>query len=85
MFTKHAKIGEEFSYGYGWIIGHLYNRKLAMHHGSISGFRASLFRFPEEKLFIVSLSNYEQAKPPKINENLAAILFNEKYEPPINK
>ena len=84
MFTEHAKIGEELSYGYGWIIGQLYNRNLAMHHGAIRGFRASLFRFPDEKLFIITLSNYDQAKTPKINENISAILFNVTYEPPKN-
>ncbi len=82
IFTAYVKPGEEWGYGYGWNIGQLFNRKLVSHSGAIDGFRAQLFRFPDEKVFIISLSNYEQAYLFKINESLAAILFNEKYEPP---
>ena len=82
IFTEHVKLGEEWGYGYGWNIGQLLNRRLVFHSGVISGFRAHLFRFPDEKIFIISLSNCEQVNLFKINESLAAILFNEKYEPP---
>lgn len=82
IFREHVKIGEELGYGYGWFLGQLFNRKLVMHHGAISGFRAQVFRFPDEKAFIVSLCNYEQTNPYIVSESIAAILFNEKYEPP---
>jgi CubicO group peptidase (beta-lactamase class C family) len=82
IFTEYVKLGEEWGYGYGWFIGQLFNRKLALHQGSIAGFRAHLFRFPDEKAFIISLSNCEQVNLFKINEGIAAIIFDEKYEPP---
>jgi CubicO group peptidase (beta-lactamase class C family) len=82
IFIEHVHFGENSGYGYGWAMRKLYNRKLFAHNGSISGFQAQLFRFPNEKIFIVSLSNYEPANLFTINENITAILFNEKYEPP---
>jgi CubicO group peptidase (beta-lactamase class C family) len=82
IFVEHVHFGEESGYGYGWFMRKLFNRKLFLHNGSISGFQAQLFRFPNENIFIVSLSNYELANLFTINENIAAILFNEKYEQP---
>ncbi len=82
IFTKHVELGEEWGYGYGWFIGQLLKRNSVMHNGAISGFRSNLFRFPDEKILIVTLSNYEQVDTYRINTSLAAILFKEKYEPP---
>jgi CubicO group peptidase (beta-lactamase class C family) len=82
IFMEHFQFGEDFGFGYGWVIEKLFNRKLYLYIGAISGFKALLFRFPNEKIFIVLLSNYELANLITINERIAAILFNEKYELP---
>lgn len=78
IFTQHAQSG----YGYGWFVGEFLKRNRVGHSGGISGFRTNYYRFPDEKACIIALSNFEQVNIFKINENLAAILFNEKYELP---
>ena len=65
------------SIGYGWFLGEYLNRKFAQHSGSINGFRAQTTRFPDEKVFIISLSNRQSIDPYEINQSIADVLFNE--------
>ena len=71
-----------WNYGYGWTIGTKFNRKSQGHGGSIYGFRSMVTRFPEEKVYVVVLSNVEGTPVDAINRDLAAIVFGEKYEIP---
>ncbi len=82
IFTEQIKIGEGYGYGYGWMVTELFSRKLARHNGNISGFRTIYSRFPDDKVGIITLSNFEFADIFKINRDLSAIIFNEKYELP---
>lgn len=82
IFMEHFQLGEGWGYGYGWYTGKLLNRNVLLHDGAISGFRTQLFRFPDDKIFIVSLSNMEHSNLFPINQNIAAIILNEKYEQP---
>ncbi|MBS1812419.1 MAG: serine hydrolase [Acidobacteria bacterium] len=72
------------NYAYGLTVNQQNNRKVVSHGGGINGFSTFLMRLPEEKVTIVVLRNreYGQPNPGKISQDLAAILFGEKYEIP---
>ena len=72
------------NYAYGLAINQQHNRKIVAHGGGINGFSTSLARFPEEKVTVVVLRNadYPGQNPGRISQDLAAILFGEKYEIP---
>lgn len=83
MFT--ANIG---NYGYGWYIDELSLRaakKKRIHHGGLNdgGFFTRITRFPEEKVLIVTLSNYLLSPLERINQDLASMLFGESYSKPV--
>jgi CubicO group peptidase (beta-lactamase class C family) len=75
---------EKNNYAYGLTVSQQHNRKNVSHGGGINGFATILARFPEEKVTIVVLRNadYGNPSPGKISQDLAAILFGEKYEIP---
>jgi CubicO group peptidase (beta-lactamase class C family) len=72
------------NYAYGLVVNQQHNRKMVSHGGGINGFNTVLARFPEEKVTIVVLRNadYGMQNPGRISQDLAAILFGEKYEIP---
>jgi CubicO group peptidase (beta-lactamase class C family) len=72
------------NYAYGLVVNQQHNRKMIIHGGGINGFNTILARFPEEKITIVVLRNadYGAPNPGKIGQDLAAIVFGEKYEIP---
>lgn len=82
FFTKHIMMNQSLGYGYGWFLGQSFNRKIAQHPGSISGFRSQITLYPEEEVFIVSLNNIETGNPYGVNNCIAAILFDEQCDQP---
>jgi CubicO group peptidase (beta-lactamase class C family) len=72
------------NYAYGLAVNQQFNRKMVSHGGGINGFNTILARFPEEKVTIVVLRNadYGSPSPGKMGQDLAAIVFGEKYEIP---
>ena len=68
-------------YAYGWIVADSFGHKMVTHSGTISGFRAAIARFPEEKVCLIVLSNIEEAYT-QLTTDLAAIVFGEDYEIP---
>lgn len=70
------------SYGYGWFIENKFNRKWVNHSGHIEGFQSQISRFPEEKITIIILSNFDRTNIGSVTEDLAAIIFSEPYELP---
>jgi CubicO group peptidase (beta-lactamase class C family) len=72
------------NYAYGLGVETKFNRKMIAHGGGINGFATFIARFPEEKLTIVVLRNadYGVPGPGKLSQDLAAIVFGEKYEIP---
>jgi CubicO group peptidase (beta-lactamase class C family) len=68
--------------GYGWFIKQDFNRQLITQAGLNSGFAAQIIRYPEERVCIILLSNFESAAPylARAGHDLAAILFGEKAE-----
>jgi CubicO group peptidase (beta-lactamase class C family) len=62
-------------YGYGWFMGEAYNHRYAEHGGGIAGFRTQIFRYPEDKLTVIVLCNFEMANPHLISRTLAGMFF----------
>ncbi len=77
MFTPAAG-----PYGYGWFVTRQFGRRVLWHGGGTPGFAAALLRFPEERVTIIVLSNLENAPVLRMGNDLAAIVFGEKYEIP---
>jgi hypothetical protein len=73
MFTPVKR-----SYGYGSGIGERFNHKFVEHGGGIAGFLTQISRYPEAKVTVIVLSNFETANPAKISRDLAATHFGEK-------
>ena len=69
------------SYGYGWGISTVLNRKNFAHGGGINGFNTFISRFPEEHAVVIWLKNVTRGGGPNIQKDLAAILFGEPVEP----
>ncbi len=69
-------------YAYGWAIGKQHERRTVAHGGGINGFSTAITRFPEDRTLVVVLSNLMSAPAGKIAHDLAAIVFNAKYEAP---
>jgi CubicO group peptidase (beta-lactamase class C family) len=79
--TKLFTIGKS-DYAYGWWIQTKFKRKAQWHRGTVSGFMAMIARYPDERLFIAVLSNFERTQVRAIATELAAIALGEKYEFP---
>jgi CubicO group peptidase (beta-lactamase class C family) len=72
-------------YGYGYRVNNLFNHRHATHGGGIEGFRTSIDRFPDDRVTVIVLSNYEGANSGRIARDLAAVAFGEKYELPVER
>jgi hypothetical protein len=77
MFTPFKN-----NYAYGWTVTTQFNRKTISHGGGINGFVTFLARYPDDRAFIVVLSNVEGAPSNRIARDLAAMVFGEPYEIP---
>lgn len=73
-------------YGYGLMAGRQFDRGVIFHVGRISGFAGYLGYFPDERVTIVLLLNYDigLVALDKLHRNIAAICFGEKYAIPRN-
>jgi CubicO group peptidase (beta-lactamase class C family) len=69
-------------YGYGWNVAKKFDRARHAHAGGIPGFVTVIARFPAERLFVVVLSNLENAPVGTIGDDLAAIALDEPYVVP---
>jgi CubicO group peptidase (beta-lactamase class C family) len=69
-------------YGYGWTIDKKFGLSRQTHGGGIPGFVTVIERFPQEKLLIVALSNFETARIGRIGNDLAAITLGGPYVVP---
>jgi CubicO group peptidase (beta-lactamase class C family) len=69
-------------YGYGWVVSTAFNRKQVWHNGGINGFRTSIMRFIDDGVCAIVLSNNDTVPVEIICQDLAAIVFGEKYELP---
>lgn len=77
MFTEFKD-----NYGFGWGIVNVFNHKMIAHSGDIDGFTSNISRFINDDISIIILSNFEHTPINRINKDLIAIVFNEKYTVP---
>jgi CubicO group peptidase (beta-lactamase class C family) len=75
--TPHIKIDNIWahSYGYGWGIGQQDTHKVVGHGGYISGFSTRIFRYPDDKVTIIVLSNQESIDTQYIASLLSERVF----------
>jgi CubicO group peptidase (beta-lactamase class C family) len=71
------------NYGFGWEIPAVskatLNRRLLTHSGHTDGFVSCMSRFPDQKVVIIVLANYEMAKNAcSVASGLASVAFGEK-------
>jgi CubicO group peptidase (beta-lactamase class C family) len=65
----------QWDYGYGWKITTRHNRRALLHPGFINGFSTHMVRYPDERVFIIVLSNLEIANTPAISNHIAQLVF----------
>jgi CubicO group peptidase (beta-lactamase class C family) len=83
MFTiAIGTYGPAPNYGYGWFVNKQFNHRALSHPGGVPGFTSILTRFPQDKVLIVLLGNLENSQVIRASNDLAAIIFGEKYEVP---
>ena len=87
MFAPTIKVttddeDEQVYYGYGWMRNTEYKRDRVSHGGGVEGFLTHFARYPHDRVTIVVLSNLQTSSITKIEQDLAAIVFDEPYELP---
>jgi D-alanyl-D-alanine carboxypeptidase len=80
MFTPFLN-----NYAYGWFRAPLFGHKMTSHGGGINGFSTAINRFPDDDVCIVVLSNLASSSIGALANALAAIVFGEKYELPVER
>ncbi len=80
IFTAYAE-----NYCYGWKEAEEFGHKCYRHGGGIEGFVAEIDRYTLDDVCIIVLSNFINAPVREIAKDLAAMLFGEEYELPVDK
>jgi CubicO group peptidase (beta-lactamase class C family) len=79
MFTGYARTPstdfKDSDYGYGWFIGQTLNRPVILHGGGMAGYTSMFLRFPDERVTIIVLRNYEIQIYDRLEIELAKMLF----------
>jgi CubicO group peptidase (beta-lactamase class C family) len=71
--TRNPNSSTSYFYGFGWMIGRVNGRREVFHGGTLTGFRAALVRYVDDKLTVVVLTNAAQASPDVIARAVAAL------------
>ena len=76
--------GSSTSYGYGWAVASYEGHRMIMHGGAINGFLADGILYPEDKMFVVLLTNSTVGKraPSALNFRAAALALGKPYRDP---
>lgn len=84
MFAPQVSTGSSGNahYGFGWFISTTFGHKEYAHEGGIQGFTCVNSWFPEQDAYVIVLDNMESEVISTVARNLAAILFEQKYELP---
>lgn len=69
-------------FGYGWFVRKHFGRRVTAINGRSPGFTSSLERFVDEDICIALTANTYSGLTQTMADDLAAIVFNEKYERP---
>ena len=72
-------------YGFGWMIDTIFDRRVLVHGGGISGFTSSIVRLPEENTCIIMLENNGNPATDKNNMaiHILSCLYSKSFEMPI--
>jgi CubicO group peptidase (beta-lactamase class C family) len=73
----------EADYGYGWMIGQEFGHRYVGHGGWVNGFVSQFNRYPDDDAVLIVLWNFETANNMFLSQDLAAILFGQKYDLPM--
>jgi CubicO group peptidase (beta-lactamase class C family) len=74
------------NYGYGWFIFKDAKHPFVMHGGNIPGYGLTFALYPQDKVTIIVASNLDTAPTNRIHDDLAKMVFGEKYDlPPVWK
>ena len=68
--------GLNSNYGYGWNVTMLEDKKIIRHGGAINGFLSDAVYLPEDKIFIVALSNNTGKSPDKLTDKIVLKILN---------
>jgi len=79
---KKESIAQMFANHYGWFTNKRLNRNVVRYSGRSPGFQCELHRYIDDDAFVVVLSNNYSTTASLIVNDVAAILFGEKYEIP---
>jgi len=88
MFTSHAKLNAESSYGYGWEIGKTqFGQQTIGHTGSLKTFISIVQRIPEDGHLIVLFMNtgldaLHSSPLTRIYDTITSILYDKPYDLP---
>jgi CubicO group peptidase (beta-lactamase class C family) len=79
MFTEYPEATHEGQhYGYGVVISRLkFGRLLYYHGGGVEGFTSVIQRYPNDRVCIVILSNFDSYKPWELGDHIASDLFHQ--------
>jgi len=84
MFTPFKQ-----GYAYGWTVPPpspaTFGRRQIAHGGQINGFSTFIARYPDDRVTVIVLGNISSDQPAIIARSLAAIVFGEKYEVPVQR
>ncbi len=86
MWTRQkTRDGKETSYGLGWGVAAQQGRQIIAHSGAQQRVSTLLYMIPERHYAVVVMANLEDAAASlsEIARDLTAIVFGEKYEPPV--
>lgn len=78
MFTPRSPAR---GYACGWGTGKMYGKKLVGHGGGAPGISARFYRYTDDRVTVIVLSNYHRAAGP-VFEALEAIVFEKPYQLP---
>ncbi len=77
LYETNPTIFEETTAGYGWAIGNDLGHRYISHSGGVPGHAAFLLRYPDDRVTVVVLSNFDRERPDRIGFNLAHIVLDE--------
>lgn len=80
---KRATSERMFNQSYGWFSGTRFNRRVVRMNGRQPGFQCELQRYVDDDTFIVVLGNSYITTPSLMVNDLAAMVFGERYELPV--
>jgi len=82
--SSWAQMFQDYGHGYGFAVSvdKLFGHTVMGHDGSVNGFNAFVRSFPDQRVCIIYVGNIESGALLKLPDDLAAIIFGERYEIP---